>query len=510
MPYLILPSRRLRQPAGAVRVNAALAAQLGVVALFDIRSGVELMSGAVRAYSTAPLRLEAGGALGDFSVSTFQSWDSRPEYAIVGDLSIISYLTVDSLTGYGAIVSKQYSPTSYAPYEFRIGFGSGDSWLCILRANSGGYTQRYGSTNAVDVGVPSVVAVSARNYTTADPAKAYTTKGRGAPQSLSTPAASIGTAPEDHASRPAVRIGRRVDGATQFDGAIYYVTLCNRLLSDEAGLDAVRYPWMLYAHGRHPLWFDVGAGGGAGTITGESAAILSDVVGSAVGAVALAGGSAIGLGAVAGSAAGAVVVGGQSSGALAQVSGPSAGTVQTSGTSASALEPVLGVAGGAIGVSGGSAQGLGPVTGTATGVVGSTPIIGESTATLGSVGGGASGAVEIGGVTAGAVGTVGGSAAASVPVAGNSAQSLAPVTGSATGAIGSSPIAGASAQVLVGVFGFAAGQCLVRGASAGVVGTVTAPGNGSPTLTTDPRYIVRAARGRFLVVSSGRQFRVAA
>lgn len=283
-----------------------------------------------------------------------------------------------------------------------------------------------------------------------------------------------------------------------------------RGLSDRECWDILADPLRVYRRPPSLVFFDAAVAGGGGGVTGDSSAVIEGTNGSAAGTVAVAGSSAATVGTATGTAAATAAIASSSAQTLANVAGIGTGTVQIYGTSSGALGSVTGVAAGVAGVAGSSIQALDPVAGTATGVVGSTPITGVSNVTVGAVTGVAAGTGAISGASVAGVGAVAGAAAGAVEAIGGSSRALDSVAGAATGVIGSAPIAGASAVILVGVFGSAAGECQIRGASGGIVGAVTAPGDGAPTLTSDPRYTVRASRGRFVVTSPSRQFKVAA
>ncbi len=108
-----------------------------MVALFDCRSGVELISGARASVDGVPRLGSATGVGADFSGTRNLRWAHLPAFALTGPMTIFIYCDVDALTNYGGLIAKQGSTTTYAPYEIRIG-GSGptDSQMWFGRASS--------------------------------------------------------------------------------------------------------------------------------------------------------------------------------------------------------------------------------------------------------------------------------------------------------------------------------------------------------------------------------------
>lgn len=213
----------------------------GLVALFDTRLGVELIHNNRASNLTSTLLPSVAGMAADFSGTANQQYAHRPAYATTGAMTLVIICDVDALSGYGALIAKQETTTTYCPYELRLGNGSSDSQLSWLRGSNGPYQLGTSAgSNLVAAGAKDVRLIWRINENT--------TAGSAFANGVRSDFISAGLSPLDNGA--AVWIGRRYDGVTQLDGRIYYVALFNRAISDAEALALTVNPWQVY--GKRP------------------------------------------------------------------------------------------------------------------------------------------------------------------------------------------------------------------------------------------------------------------
>lgn len=232
----------------------------GLVALFDQRTCVEVIHG-VRGVNTATQVQAFHGQAMDYSGTANTQYEHRPAYAQTGPVTIIALVEVDALTNYTAIIAKQATTTTHAPYEWRLGSSAlaTDSKQFFLRADAGSFQYVDGTAATIAAGYSGVLALTCESGAlSATNTTAYWREGSAVLGTKS----GAGTATTDNAAT--VWIGRRYDGATQLDGRIYYVALFDRALSQDEILEIIGNPWALYEGPPRVLPF--GTTGGPSTI----------------------------------------------------------------------------------------------------------------------------------------------------------------------------------------------------------------------------------------------------
>lgn len=227
----------------------------GLVALFDVGRGIELI-GNNRATTNTTLR--GPGGVPTFSGTISQQYAHRDAYALTGAMSILILCDVDALSGYGALIAKQSTTTTHAPFELRLGATSTDSQINLVRANASTFTAtNMAFVNLVAAGSRLVTIVFSMESAVQAPGCAVWING----QKTTYPASGSATVTDNGA---AVWIGRRYDGATQLTGRIHFIGLMNRAADDEMAADFKRSPRSLYAPTR--IWAPMSAGGGGAAI----------------------------------------------------------------------------------------------------------------------------------------------------------------------------------------------------------------------------------------------------
>lgn len=155
----------------------------------------------------------------------------RDRYATISPrgMTIVAAVRCDTATGVQAILAKQTSTTTYAPYEFRLNQASGSRNPYLVRAYATGYRGCRATSNIWTVGAEMWIAFTQEDDqveslgTIAIDGDFYGTALFGG--------SGAGTVADNGAS---VYIGRRYDGASELNGTIFGLYLFNRsLLLDE-------------------------------------------------------------------------------------------------------------------------------------------------------------------------------------------------------------------------------------------------------------------------------------
>src|ERR1700744_5800617 len=115
----------LNHAQGSLRPNWSNTINQRLVALFDTRRWIEVVSGVRASAKTSTLLVGRGGLGADFSGTLNQQFSHRAAFAQTGALTIVAFCDVDTLSSYGAIISKAASSTANVPYELRLGTHSG-------------------------------------------------------------------------------------------------------------------------------------------------------------------------------------------------------------------------------------------------------------------------------------------------------------------------------------------------------------------------------------------------
>lgn len=246
---------RTVQPEPGVGVNQKWLDR-GLVALFDCRQAMELISGDRATNDTTTFGPSGDGVAADFSSTANQQYAHRGAYAITSAITIVALCDIDALTNYGAIISKEGTTTSNMPYELRIGNSSAtDSKLFLGRAAAaGGIVSSVFASNLISTPlIGGMIIVSSSSGLIQNPAVAHINNVK---TQLSISGAATGNCSDNGSS--VVWIGRRHDGATQLDGRIYYVALFSRDLSDDENNELYLNRFDLYEPEEINVWVPTG------------------------------------------------------------------------------------------------------------------------------------------------------------------------------------------------------------------------------------------------------------
>lgn len=264
-----LAQRWRRQPQGPVAVDWSNPLARGLRAVFDQRNQVELITGARPTSNSATL---AAGRIGvglDYSGTANTRYAHRPAFAVTGPITIVAALEVDTLSNYGALIAKQQTTTTYAPYELRLGLSSNQSNFSLVRGGVSSYRSEIATNDVIPSGFSGAVAVTRDVATLGGGSYNVFVSGRTASSTSSS--ADSNNVVDDGASD--VWIGRRYDGATQLDGRIFFVALYERALPDAEGRAVTENPWQLFRAPK-PVIFSLPGGA---TIPTLSAATAIDI-----------------------------------------------------------------------------------------------------------------------------------------------------------------------------------------------------------------------------------------
>lgn len=247
---IVLKGPWQRQPQNIIK-PVAVGLGMGLRALFDMRTGTELVTGNKASANTATVQASQGKIVRDFSSTANVQFAYHPNYAVTSAITIIAYLDVDALSNFGAVISKAASSTASIPYEMRIGNGATTSDISFTRATTGG------SWRGHHTGSNRITAPARRQFVMVRSAGATvetvpTVCVNGTFYTASTVAGS-GTGSVGDSSLTSVYIGARAAGTTQLDGRIYWVALWNRALRNSEVVALYQRPWSLYEMVQMPV-----------------------------------------------------------------------------------------------------------------------------------------------------------------------------------------------------------------------------------------------------------------
>lgn len=268
MPFFL--RRRGLQTPGVVGPSPFWVRQ-GMVALFDQRDLIDVVSGVRASQNSGVPFVSANGMAHDYVGTANTQYPHQPQYAITDALSIATFIEVDALTNFNAIVSKQATNTTHVPYELRLGsISATNARVNLVRAGAAEREHRGPSSNVLSAGYSGPLVVTYPTGALAQTTGAAYTKNGAFPLS-SVIGAGTGSATDDGTS--SVWIGRRSTGTTQFDGRIFYVALFNRELSPNQAQSIVENPWQLFAPRR--VWVPQTTASSAPTLSAAEIAALT-------------------------------------------------------------------------------------------------------------------------------------------------------------------------------------------------------------------------------------------
>lgn len=260
MPYLIIPSRRTRQPRGAARVNWASPLAKDLRFLWNgANGGADSVSGTPSLRSgTVSTSFSAAGVGVECAANSYVYHPDSDSLDVVGDVTILTvvvpYLTYDD----ASIINKASGAGANAsPFLFGIG---GDVPM-LGRANSGYRVWRASNTGVLTAGrqyclaatAPAAIETAPRFWVngaamTDTPVNMYGGGGSGAATSNSNP----------------LQIGNRPDLLADYLGGVYLCAVWARTLSDYELVSLSANPWQIFTPDPRRLYFDGGASGGGG------------------------------------------------------------------------------------------------------------------------------------------------------------------------------------------------------------------------------------------------------
>lgn len=260
---ILLPSNR--QPVGPLRIDRSNSLTDGLAGLFLPHLSRDIISSGTASTNTAPQRMGPGGWASDYSGTVSTQFAHKSQYATTGACTIVALLDVDTLTNYGAIIAKQGSSTTNCPYELRLGGAATDSFIHVVRAMGTDYRAYNTNANRLSAGQQQVlIGVTFVDGTVTTVPTFYV---NGVPITGVAAGGSGTGAVTDNASN--VWIGRRSDGATQFDGCLYYVGVFGRAWSDEDHFKLHTNRWQLFE--RRRFFVKAPAAGTNATVTLDAA-----------------------------------------------------------------------------------------------------------------------------------------------------------------------------------------------------------------------------------------------
>lgn len=240
----------------------------GLVALFDVRAGIEVINGN-RATTNLSGRIvtSSSGEAADFSATQRQYYAHRPAYATTGPMSLVVLCDVDTLTNYGALITKGvYS--SNLNYELRLGYGPSDSTFGVVRSGGGSYAAfAIAGADTIAAGANAVCIVITFDSSDTTPNTVLWVNRTKFTKTQSPSGVAVTDGGDD------VIIASRQDVFTYLDGRIYFIGLFNRQLFDVDAQEIISRPWSLYEARR--IWVPVSSSGGSVTPLTLTASLTS-------------------------------------------------------------------------------------------------------------------------------------------------------------------------------------------------------------------------------------------
>ena len=233
-----------------------------MVALFDVSNAIELISGQLASVNTAARLARQDGAPRDFT-SQYQRYAHRPAYAQTGPCTIAMVLDVDALTNYSHLIAKQRTNGNDIPYELRLGAGSNDAQLSLIRASASASIGNTASgSNIISAGSRSVLLICSMGFGIGPAIDVWVNETK-----YSVAAVDNGTGATDDGASD-VWIAQRQDGVTQLDGGIYYVALFDRQFTDSMAEEMRADRFGVYEPGS--IWVPVSSGGAASPVAANA------------------------------------------------------------------------------------------------------------------------------------------------------------------------------------------------------------------------------------------------
>lgn len=228
------------------RVSKALI-ERGVVALFDMKSGIELISNQKFSSNTASNAVTGSGESLDYSGTARTVFGSKNQYYIGAALTIFAFVEIDALTDSTPIISKWSGGLLggvpvVTPYILEI--GTGTFTLRHGTATNRSYAQA--PSTVISAGFKGVFAITRKNgnaYFSGNEAKVYVGNTETVCSTNWDNQSYTGPATDDDAD---IWIGRGIDGLTQLDGRIAYIGLANTVLPRNVIQGIIDDPFSVY------------------------------------------------------------------------------------------------------------------------------------------------------------------------------------------------------------------------------------------------------------------------
>lgn len=237
-PYLWPDASQGRLPSIINGVNWGNPLTDGLAVLATRSDGAlrEWVSGQAPASDSSTL---TSGILGSESAYTNQqsTFSHRAIYDCLGALTIIVIFDLNSLSNYGALVSKNAGTTTNLPYELRVGAAAADSHIEFVRANASAYKawDASSASNLFSAGTKNnCIAVTQ----SADMSAAPIFIANGVVTSPSLAGGTGSGAPTSDGG--SLYLGKRGDGVTYLDGAEAIVAVWNGRQLSAGEIESVR------------------------------------------------------------------------------------------------------------------------------------------------------------------------------------------------------------------------------------------------------------------------------
>lgn len=267
MPYLIIPSRRTRQPQGFVRVNWSNQLTRGLRALWLPNFGGGGVREAVNGLffpSSGSVSVTAGEYGVGLSLTAGSNYIDcgalASQVVTTQELSVMAIIRPAVLTR-GDLITRWVQGASYGDqFDLLYGLSSGKPQFYVSNGGSTGISNSGASSIALTVGKTSVVGGTASMIESATRVYVDGQLGSsgGVPANISTTSAT------------SYRIGDNIGGDGNYNGDFFGGAVWDRALPLAEWVELYRNPHQLFTPDPRRLYFDGGAGAGGGVVT-ESA-----------------------------------------------------------------------------------------------------------------------------------------------------------------------------------------------------------------------------------------------
>lgn len=257
MSYLAA-AKRTRQPGDAAVLDVASPFSRGLRAVFDLRSGSELLSrarmGSHTSNRTALGRQGEGRYYQQISPES-TIWAHRPAYATTGNMSLLVVCDIRTVGfQYGTLAKKADYSGATGPFYVAACDEVGDGKLTVIESASLGVSSVWAlSTQVIFDGFSGAIVLTRNGSTTQSGSRTFFVNGAKYAAALRISTGADSAIADDGVSP--VEIGNfALNKGARLDGMVYLAALWDRALFDTEAIELSRNPWQLLQPRRQSLY----------------------------------------------------------------------------------------------------------------------------------------------------------------------------------------------------------------------------------------------------------------